>query len=157
MTIQAGWGNTKTALLELADVGVDNNTRDSVLQAVTHALESIDAAPEQVYVRCVQGVKAGQYYLMDVELGVPGSWTVERTRGVENLVRVYVRARVWGVNKLCVRFVVSSESKSNFLDKVSSDLPSGRIGSEADSQHDHDHDHDHKHSQSTDESAWRWK
>ncbi len=138
----------------MADVGVDNDIKDNVLQVATKALESIDAASGQVHIRYVQGMKAGQYYLMDVELGVPGSWTVEQTRGAEDLVRAYVKARVRGVKKLCVRFVTNSASKSTFLDELSSDDPSGIASPKVESQHDHDHDHDHNHSQSTDDSAW---
>jgi divalent metal cation (Fe/Co/Zn/Cd) transporter len=70
MVVQAGWGNTKSALLELADVGVESEMREKVEKAATKALESITTASEPVTVRYCQGVKAGQNYLMDVELGV---------------------------------------------------------------------------------------
>lgn len=161
MVVQAGWGNTKSALLELADVGVDSEMRGNVRKAATKALEGITLASEPVNVRGIQGVKAGQNYLMDVELGVPGTWTIEQTRGVENLVRERIGAKVRGVKKVRVRFVTNSTEEPDFLDEF---IPGDRTGasspeSEAEHDHDHDHDHDHghKHSEVTDSNTRRRK
>lgn len=153
MVVQAGWGNTKSALLELADVGVEDEMRDNVTKAATNALESITSATEKVEVRAVQGVKAGQNYLMDIEIGVPGSWTVDQTRAVEDLLRERVGAKVRGVKKVRVRFVTNSTGEPDFLDEFIAGDVSGTTSPE--SEHDHDHDHDHKHSQSTDTARRR--
>ena len=94
MVVQAGWGNTKQALLELADVGVDQEMKDNVRKAATSAVEGITTTSEPVNVRAIQGVKAGQNYLMDVEIGVSSAWTIEQTRDVENLIRERIGANV---------------------------------------------------------------
>lgn len=150
MVVQAGWGNTKQALLELADVGVDAEMRGKVQRVATTALESITTASEPVSVRAIQGVKAGQNYLMDVELGVPGTWTIAQTRGVEDLVRERVGAKVRGVKKVRVRFVNNLADEPDFLDEFIAGDPSvaSSPGLEV-HDHDHGHDHDHKHSEVT--------
>jgi divalent metal cation (Fe/Co/Zn/Cd) transporter len=147
MVIQAGWGNTKSALYELADVGVEDEMRNNVRNAATKALEglAIGSAPGDVNVRHVQGVKAGQNFLMDIELGVPATWTVEQTRGVENLVREKVGAKVRGVKKVRVRFVVNSEEQPDFVDEFIRPNESGNLTPEAESEHEHEHAHEHEH------------
>jgi len=158
MVVQAGWGNTKQALLELADVGVDKEMKDNVRKAATKALEEISTLAEPVNVRAVQGVKAGQNYLMDVELGVQGTWTIDQTRNVEDLVRERIGANVRGVKKVRVRFVTNSAEEPDFLDEfIPGDATAtSNPGSEAEHSHDHDHDHDHKH-EDTNGSARRRK
>ena len=152
MVVQAGWGNTKSALLELADVGVEDEMKENVTKAATKALESISTPTEKVEVRAVQGVKAGQNYLMDVEIGVPGTWTVDQTRAVEDMLRERVGAKVRGVKKVRVRFVTNSTGEPDFLDEFITGDVTGTTtpGSESEHDHDHDHAHEHKHSQSTD-------
>lgn len=146
MVVQAGWGNTKQALLELADVGVDDEMKDNIREAATKALETITTASEPVNVRAVQGVKAGQNYLMDIELGVPGTWTVEQTRSVETLVRERVGANVRGVKRVRVRFVTNSMSEPDFLDEfISGDVAATSTSNEQGHDHDHSHDHEHAH------------
>jgi uncharacterized protein (UPF0147 family) len=142
MVVQAGWGNTKQALLELADVGVDAEMRDNVRRAATKAMEGITTASEPVNIRAVQGVKAGQNYLMDVELGVPGTWTIGR-----------------GVKKVRVRFVNNSADEPDFLDEFIPGDPTATAspGLEEGHDHHHDHDHDHKHNETTDGSVKRRK
>src|SRR3954466_13790607 len=56
MVIQAGWGNTKSALFELADVGVETEMRENVRRAATKALEGINtkSAADNVELRSVQ-------------------------------------------------------------------------------------------------------
>ncbi|CAO2657766.1 Nn.00g038920.m01.CDS01 [Neocucurbitaria sp. VM-36] len=157
MVVQAGWGNTKSALLELADVGVDDEMRDNVRNAANKAVEGLTTTSQPVNVRAVQGVKAGQNYLMDVELGVPGTWTIEQTRGVETLLRERVGAKVRGVKKVRVRFVTNSAEDPDFLDEfIPGDL-SAASTPESEADHDHDHDHVHKHSEVTDSDTRRRK
>jgi divalent metal cation (Fe/Co/Zn/Cd) transporter len=147
MVIQAGWGNTKSALYELADVGVEEDMRNNVRNAATKALAdmNIGSSTDQVSVRSVQGVKAGQNFLMDIELGVPASWTIEQTRGVEDLVREKVGAKVRGVKRVRVRFVANDSDQPDFLDEFIRSNESGNSSPEAEAEHDHDHDHDHDH------------
>lgn len=140
MVIRAGWGNTGAALLELADVGVDDEIRTSVRHAATKALENDDLATksEGVSVRYVQGVKAGQNYLIDIELVVPGSWTVDEARRTEELVREKVGSTVRGVRKVKIRFVPEADVEPSFADEFI-----GADQSPLDSGKGIEHDHDH--------------
>lgn len=145
MVIQAGWGNTKSALFELADVGVETEMRENVRRAATKALEGINtkSAADNVELRSVQGIKSGQNYLMDLELAAPGQWSIEQTRGVEDLVRERVGAKVRGVKRVRVRFVSKGSETSDYLDEFINVSALSTPASEAD--HDHEHDHDHSH------------
>ena len=166
MVVQAGWGNTKAALYELADVGVEDEMKENVRKAATKALETLNtgSAAQHIELRSVQGVKAGQNFLMDVELAAPGAWTIEQTRGVEDLVRERVGAKVRGVRKVRVRFV-SKSSEQDFMDEfVAPNEQSSPEPEEEEHNHDHDHDHNHAHAQdhseeknSADKSARRRK
>jgi divalent metal cation (Fe/Co/Zn/Cd) transporter len=155
MVVQAGWGNTKQALLELADVGVETEMKDNVRKAATTALASLTTISEPINVRAIQGVKAGQNYLMDIEIGVPGTWTVDKTRQVENLVRERVGAKVRGVKKVRVRFVDNTADVPDFLDEFIPGDPSG--ASSPSPEEAHDHDHDHKHTETTSDSVTKRK
>lgn len=104
MVIRAGWGNTRTSLLELADTTVDDDIKDSVRKAAAKVLTKAQEY-EGVEVRDVQGMKSGQNYLMDLELAVPGTWSVNRSRQVEETVRSAVGSGVRGVKRMKVRFV----------------------------------------------------
>ena len=122
MVIRAGWGNTGSALLELADVGVAEETKDSVRNTASKALREDSFGSGRVMgslieVRDVQGVKAGQNYMMDVELAVPGEWTVQEIRLVEDLVRERVGSRVRGVRRVRIRFVAKSDQAADFTDE----------------------------------------
>jgi divalent metal cation (Fe/Co/Zn/Cd) transporter len=149
MVVQAGWGNTRSALFELADVGVEDEMRKNVRKAATKALDSINtsSAMEKVEVRTVQGVKSGQNYLMDVELAAPGSWSIDQTRGVEELVRERVGAKVRGVKKVRVRFVSIESDQADYLDEfIPGDVSAkSSPGSEEEHDHEHSHSHDHDH------------
>ncbi|KAH7078629.1 cation efflux family-domain-containing protein [Paraphoma chrysanthemicola] len=162
MVVQAGWGNTRQALLELADVGVDDEMKGNVRKAATRALESVSTATEPINVRAIQGVKAGQNYLMDVELGVPGTWTIEQSRGVEDLVRERVGAKVRGVKKVRVRFVTNTANEPDFLDEfIPGDVSGTSTPGSEEHDHEHEHSHDHdipqKHSETTNGSIKRRK
>lgn len=150
MVIQAGWGNTKLALFELADVGVDEEMKDSVRRAATKALEGLrtGSPADTVELRLVQGVKSGQNYLMDLEIAVPANWTVEQTHGVEELVRERLGAKVRGVKKVRVRFVSKDSAQHDLLDEFIGPDVSPRSSPEPEEEehsHSHNHDHDHKH------------
>ena len=108
MIVQAGWSNTKDALLELADVGVQDRVRDKVHDMIEH-VSNKEGRKKDVTVRYVQGVKAGQNYLMDAEICVPGAWTVAETRAIEEKVREKTAEKVRGVKRLRIRFVPKQE------------------------------------------------
>lgn len=152
MVVKAGWGNTGSALLELADVGVDEEIRTSVRDAATKGI-SQDSLPKGsgddggAHIRDVQGVKAGQNYLMDVELVVPAAWSMEEARRVEDSVRKSVGSTVRGVRKVRIRFVPQTNNVPDFSDEfVGADAYSkGNVEPEASGKDSHDHEHDHSH------------
>ncbi|PVI00713.1 mitochondrial metal transporter 2 [Periconia macrospinosa] len=147
MVIQAGLGNTKAALYELADVGVEEEMRQNVQQAATKALADFNSSSaSDVQVRHVQGIKSGQNYLMDIELGAPASWTIEQTRGVESLVRERVGAKVRGVKKVRVRFVANTSDQPDFMDEFIQAKDGSSLSPEPEVDQDHqEHDHNHSH------------
>ncbi|KAH0542544.1 hypothetical protein FGG08_003049 [Glutinoglossum americanum] len=157
MVIQAGWANTGAALMELADVGVDEDTKNSVARSAKMSLvadpekgiEGVSGG-EQVEVRSVQGIKAGQNYLMDVELAVPGDWPVQRIRGIEEAVRERVGSKVRGLRRVKVRFVPKDVSSDlDFMEEFigadrnlgGSPEPEPEPELEEESGHDHDRSH----------------
>ena len=153
MVIRAGWGNTGSALLELADVGVAEDIKVSVRKATSKALGedsfgSSRVTGNQVEVRDVQGIKAGQNYLMNVELAVPEEWTVQETSLVESRVRERVGSKVRGVRRVRVRFVANSDEASDFANEfIGADVspsPEPDDHQHADSYlHNHINDHTH--------------
>ncbi|KAL1875903.1 hypothetical protein VTK73DRAFT_9758 [Phialemonium thermophilum] len=108
LVIRAGWGNTVSALYELADRSIDEEIKRSVARQVQNALTAVTNGGGQgneVDVRDISGTKSGQNYLIDVELAVPNSWTVEHVRGIEDAVRTHVGGKVRGVRRVRVRFI----------------------------------------------------
>ena len=149
MVIRAGWGNTGNALLELSDVGVTSEIKQSVWQAATGALTDDFFATGRitgsaVEVRDIQGVKAGQVYLMNIELTVPGDWSVQETRIIEDAIRERIGSKVRGVRRLRIRFVAKASETPNFSDEfIKADL-SPRSTPEPDARiHEHTHGHGH--------------
>jgi hypothetical protein len=99
---------------------------------------------------------------MDVELGVPGTWTIEQSRGVEDLVRERVGAKVRGVKKVRVRFVTNTANDPDFLDEfIPGDVSGTSTPGSEEHDHEHEHSHDHdipqKHSETTNGSIKRRK
>ena len=126
MVVRAGWGNTLSALLELADVSVEDDVKAKVRRTAEKALSGGGAIETDV--RDVQGVKSGQNYLVDVEIGVPAAWTVSQLKEVEDTVRESVGGKVRGVRRVKVRFVAQEEGgdvaeKGDFADEfISGDV-----------------------------------
>lgn len=149
MVVQAGWRNTGRALLELADVGIDSEIRDSVVSAASEALTNESFASGKVHgrdieVREVQGIKAGQSYLLDVELAVPENMTIQETRPVEDLVRQKVGSQVRGTRRVKVKFVARNDESTELADEfVSADLNSSSNPEHNHSDHSHDHHDEH--------------
>ena len=147
MVIRAGWGNTGNALLELSDVGVAIDVRESIHKTVMRALSDNSFAcgkvtGSEVQVLEIQGVKAGQNYLMNIELAVPGDWSVSETCVVENAIRERVGATVRGVRRVRVRFV--TKEIPDFADEfISADIrpkDTPEEGNRSKQVHGHTHD-----------------
>lgn len=124
MVIQAGYGNTRTSLLELADVTVDNEVKKSIRRAVEKAIKGDAAKGEdaitgaaEISVRDIQGLKSGQNYLIDVELAVPESWSIGQARPIEDAVRNRIGNKVRGVKRVKVRFTPVSSNIHDFSDE----------------------------------------
>lgn len=143
LVIKAGWGNTVSALYELADKGIDVEVKESVTKYTKRSLASLSEGSE-VELREVEGVKSGQNYLVDIQLAVPKAWTVEDVREVEQAVREMVGSKVRGVRRVKIRFVPKDDSKPSLFDEFISGDVSPRESPEPEG-HDHDHDHDHAH------------
>ncbi len=153
MVIRAGWANTKSALLELADVSVDNEIKSSVRRAATKALTGDPAKGiepvgygDQVQVRDVQGLKSGQNYLIDIELAVPEDFTLQQMEAIENAVRERAGAKVRGVRRVRVKFVAIEDTTANLADDFIPATVSPRSSPEPEDEDEHNHDHhDHDH------------
>ncbi|KAG6086859.1 hypothetical protein E4U15_000421 [Claviceps sp. LM218 group G6] len=104
MVVSAGFQNTRDALYELADRSLDNEVRNSVQKQAHRALANVSDGHD-AELRDISGVKSGQNYLVDVELAVPGAWTVDDVKALEDAVRLQVGAKVRGVRRVRVRFV----------------------------------------------------
>ncbi|CAG8975748.1 hypothetical protein HYALB_00011220 [Hymenoscyphus albidus] len=140
MVIKGGWGNTVEALYELADKGIDEATKGSISKAANKRLSGLGSAT-QIELREVEGVKSGQNYLVDLQIGVPKSWSLEQIREVEENVREAVGSSVRGVRRVKVRFVPKDDASASLFDEfISGDV---EVNPE---EHDHDHGHDHDHS-----------
>jgi len=143
MVIRAGWGNLGTALLELADVGVDEEMKNLVRASATKALaanETISNSANQVEVRDIQGVKAGQNYLMDLVLAVPGQLSVDQLQPIEDAVRERVGSKVRGVRKLRVRFIAKEGEEAHFADEFIGAEMSPRSSPEPEDENDTKHE-----------------
>ena len=150
MVIRAGWGNTMSSLLELGDITVDDDVKNSVRRAATKAIKGDAksglagvAGGDAVEIKEVQGVKSGQNYLMEIELGVPSEWTVDQILAVETVVRERAGAKVRGVRRVKVRFT-PLEKSSDFSDEFIGADMSPRSSPEPEDEHDHTHDHDNR-------------
>jgi divalent metal cation (Fe/Co/Zn/Cd) transporter len=153
MVIQAGWANTRSSLLELADTTVDDEIKSSVRRAASRVLAAASTG-EEVEVRQVQGMKSGQNYLMDVEVAVPSSWPMHRCRQIEEILREGVGSRVRGVRRVKVRFVPREEKEIDFMEEFIPPEVSPRGSPEPeDTESNHHHDanhHEHSHDQERD-------
>lgn len=146
MIVQAGWGNTKSAMLELADVAMDEEVKENVEKAAKTALLAQSSGEAEI--RGVQGIKSGQNFLVDLEVAAPSIWTVGDLEAVEAALREKVSADVKGVRRVTVRFTTDKSGREPFAQE----FVKGRA-SDAEEEHDHDHDHDHGHSHTAGQST----
>lgn len=146
MVIKAGVDNTKSALFELADVSIDEEVSGSIRKHALRALVDVSSGHE-VELRDISGIKSGQNYLVDLELGVPGSRAVESLQELEDAVRAQVGAKVRGVKRVRVRFVSKdgpvNEKFDEFIRGNVDGEPEAESEEDADSHDDHKHKHKH--------------
>ena len=152
LVVKAGWGNTGSALLELADVGVADDVKSSVREATTKALKGIPMLPgkatgHDIKIQDIQGVKAGQNYLMNIELAVSEQLSVKETWLIEDAVREKVGTKVRGVRRVRIRFVANNEGTTDFADEFISAGVSPRSSPEPEEER-HDHIHESSHNDS---------
>lgn len=150
MVIRAGWSNTKAALLELADITVDNDVKSAVQKAVTRALHGDAArgiAPvefgNETEIRDIQGTKSGQNYLVDIELAVPKDFTLQQMENIEEAVRERTGSKVRGVRRVRVKFVPADDTQTTLASDFIDPDVSPRSSPEPEDERDHDHHHDH--------------
>ncbi|KAK4547030.1 hypothetical protein LTR36_001251 [Oleoguttula mirabilis] len=136
MIVQAGWGNTQSALLELADVAMDSDVKENVQKAATAALK--EQSSGEVELRGVQGIKSGQNFMVEIELAAPSGWSVEQANKAEEAVRQKVSAKIRGVRRVNVRFTTKDNAHSAFEEE----FVAGRLGDSDNEGDGHDHDHD---------------
>ncbi|KAH7041080.1 cation efflux family-domain-containing protein [Microdochium trichocladiopsis] len=147
MIVKAGLENTIAALFELADRSIDEDVQNKVAKQARQAFAKIDGGHE-LEVREVTGVKSGQNYLIDVEVAMPGAWTIADTRDIEREIRTLVGAKVRGARRVRVRFVSKDdEVNSKFDEFIPGDMSpkSSPEPEDADEHDDHDHDHHNGH------------
>lgn len=114
MVVNAGYQNTKSAVLELADVGLDGEVKEQVTSSAEKYLATLS---QSITVKNVGGIKSGQNLLVEVELQVDDKSTVGQLKEVEKGVREVVGVNVNGVKKVRVRFV-GEESLNEFVEEV---------------------------------------
>ncbi|KAH9826852.1 mitochondrial metal transporter 2-like [Teratosphaeria destructans] len=145
MIVQAGWGNTKSALLELADVAMDEEIKKNVESATKAAL--LEHRGQDIDLRGVQGIKSGQNFLVEIEVAVSTGCSVGRTNDLEAAIRQEISSKVRGVRRVNVRFTSNVGDKAAFEDE----FLAGRTSDREEELDDHDHGHDHgdKHAHTT--------
>jgi divalent metal cation (Fe/Co/Zn/Cd) transporter len=145
LVIKGGWGNTVSALYELADKGIDDETKQSITKVAKKSIDNLIQG-SQVELREVEGVKSGQNYLVDLQLAVPKTWTVEDVREVEEALRERIGSKVRGVRRVKVRFVPKDDDKATLFDEfIPGDVSARSSPEPEDHDHDHEHNHDHNH------------
>ncbi|KAH0407081.1 hypothetical protein KCU90_g23357, partial [Aureobasidium melanogenum] len=135
MIVQAGYGNTKAALLELADVSIEDDMKQNIESAASQALGDLklptESAPQ------VQGIKSGQNYLIEVAVTVPSTWTLDQMTEAENSIREKVSSAAQGIKRVSIRFTSSENTADAFANEF--------VASK-DQKHAHEHEHEHEHS-----------
>lgn len=140
MIVQAGWFNTKSALFELADVGIQDDIKGKVQKAAASALkEQVGPSAE---IKGVQGVKSGQNILAEVEVVAPTDWTVSKMTEIEKALREKVVGKVRGVRRVSVRFTSDADKDhAAFADE----FVSVQASESEPEEEEHDHNHGHVH------------
>ena len=141
MVIKAGCDNTKSALFELADQSIDDEVKSNVRKQAQRAMANVSEGHE-TELRDVSGVKSGQNLLVDLEVAVPGAWTVDDLRDLEDALRAQVGAKVRGVKKIRVRFVSKDGPVNEKFDEfVRTTVDADPVNESDEEPHDHTHKH----------------
>jgi len=111
MVVQAGLGNTRAALEELADAGIDEEVKGSVTGKVVAAGEDVVS---------VDGIKSGQNYLLTITVAVDGAQKMADLDEREERVRSSV-ADISGMWRVQVRFVRKGEEVRSEFVKLNKD------------------------------------
>ncbi|KAI1268253.1 cation efflux family-domain-containing protein [Xylariaceae sp. FL1019] len=147
MVVKAGAENTLSSLLELVDKAIDDEVKSSIRTQVQKA--SADMTESQtIELRDVSGIKSGQNYLVDLEVAVPGGWTVEDVREVEEKIRTRVGSKVRGVRKVRIRFVPKEVTASPKFDEFIPGDVSPKSSPEPEAEEGHHHNGDAAHRKS---------
>lgn len=146
MVIKAGYENTHASLLELADSSLrtvdgamDEEIR-GVIDGVIGGYSDDDGG--LLSVKNVTGTKAGQNYMVEVDIEAPRSWSLLKAVEVETGLRTVVAKELGskGVRRLMVRFVPQGEVTDPF------------IYPEKENEHEkHDRHGDHSHTSATED------
>jgi len=143
LVIRTGWENTKTSLYELADASMDGEMRGKISKVTDKILGELGLP---VTLQGVNGVKSGQNYLIDLELGVPSTWDLVQMRRVEAAVRERVGAKVRGARRIRVRFVAQEDKSEGFLDEfIPADVSPRSSPEPEEDLNGHDHHNGHSH------------
>ncbi|KAI1631815.1 cation efflux family-domain-containing protein [Biscogniauxia mediterranea] len=138
MVVKAGAENTLASLFELADRSIDDEVKTSVRKQAQKVFADISEG-HQVELRDVSGVKSGQNYLVDLEVGVPKDWTVEDVREIEDKLRTRVGSKVRGVRKVRVRFLPKDVAAAPKFDEFIPGDVSPRSSPEPEEEDDSNH------------------
>ncbi|RYP33669.1 hypothetical protein DL767_004664 [Monosporascus sp. MG133] len=137
MVVKAGAENTISALFELADRAIDDEVKGSIRKQAQKVFADITEGHE-IELRGVSGVKSGQNYLVDLEMAVPNTWTLQDVKDVEDRVRTRVGAKVRGVRRVRVRFIPKEVPVPPKFDEFIPGNVSPRSSPEPEEE-DHDH------------------
>ncbi|KAK6361196.1 hypothetical protein TWF730_004940 [Orbilia blumenaviensis] len=144
MVIRAGWSNTRAALFELADMGIEDDMCYEIKKVAANTLkeERLAGVKEGVAgtIKSVGGIKSGQNFLVDITVSLEGVATLEDMARIEGMLRSRVGEEVRGVRKVRVKFIAEGEEEvSEFVEnREEEDLGS-------DSEHEHEHEHENGH------------
>lgn len=144
MVLQAGLGNSKAAFLELIDQSLDDEVKSSVRKHAHRAIANVSEG-HQAELRDITGTKSGPNYLVDLEMAVPGAWTVNDVKDLEDAIRTQVGGKVRGVKRIRVRFVSRDGDVNRKFDEFIPGSARASVSEESDQEEEHDHDHDHDH------------
>ena len=142
MVVNAGYGNTKEALYELADQSLDTEVTGAVRKQAHRALANVSDGHE-AELRDISGIKSGQNYLVDLEMAVPGAWSVDDVKALEDAVRQQVGSKVRGVRRIRVRFVSKDKPVNERFDEFISGAQARHIDPEPEKDENGNDKHRH--------------
>jgi ABC-type Zn2+ transport system substrate-binding protein/surface adhesin len=91
----------------------------------------------------VQGIKSGQNFLVDIEVGAPSHYTVGQLDAIKSAMREQISVDVKGIRRVTVRFTAEKEGGVPFANE----FIAGKEENLDEHGHEHDHDHEHSHAE----------